>query len=47
MNTRLPLPNEKPVKIYADTEKQIKKKKRNRKEKGKSIVVPLLQNLVS
>lgn len=41
MHTRLPLPNEKPVKIYADTEKQIKKRKeieRKRKEYGGSIV---------
>lgn len=41
MHTRLPLPNEKPVKIYADTEKQIKKRKeieRKSKEYGGSIV---------
>lgn len=41
MHTRLPLPNEKPVKIYADTEKQIKKRKeieRKRKEHRGSIV---------
>lgn len=41
MHTRLPLPNEKHVKIYADTEKQIKKRKeieRKRKEYRGSII---------